>query len=519
VFLYVQIACVYEGEAEHTKPPVGQGLNKQAVIKLEGVFPKEEEPTDEQIAKFVSKLRSSCERNTDQHLAYDIRTGIVRVARTRGKFVIADEYFEGMWTFRAFHFTRKGLATDDSDDEPEDLPQPPSQLLQILESTALTNLAPELGEQYDEPEEHEIDEQQYATDEQEGEEGDQVYESHDWAQESDVDVFTSQSRSGLLTYQNVYTPFTGERDRYVQERIHAPRKAQAWEEMPNTQRIPDARTHRRRRLVGPDHVISESLFTQPPSRRSLARTVRITRAMETTERERYGNVQGGETVKMLHKNLKDIPGRKAPVNLALALSRSFRVGWGPSGCIVHSRRILLSSVEPHTVVHGLNIEHVGPKLAVDMNKLERRYDAAMSAHKRQCKFERNDESPMCEWTFPTAAKDYMRLVTFLHEIRQCFDSTAAQNDDWVLGACMGLVNALAGQEQKWIELARTYETSPTPLPYVGECEGARMVQEEHLQLRASMHARRLEMISDWLEEVVQIVAPPGKLFVLSFLTR
>ena len=85
---------VYEGFDQ--PPPVGQELNKDAVITLWNVFPKGNKPDDH--SKFESKLRKFCAINDAEYKSYSPASG--------------------EWVFAVKHFSRYGL--DDSDEDEGD---------------------------------------------------------------------------------------------------------------------------------------------------------------------------------------------------------------------------------------------------------------------------------------------------------------------------------------------------------------------------------------------------------------
>jgi nuclear pore complex protein Nup98-Nup96 len=83
------------------KPPVGEGLNKPAVITLLKIFKIDEatkKPTKdpEKIEKFVRKIKKNSGEQGAQFISYDVETGI--------------------WKFSVEHFSKYGLL-DSSDDE------------------------------------------------------------------------------------------------------------------------------------------------------------------------------------------------------------------------------------------------------------------------------------------------------------------------------------------------------------------------------------------------------------------
>jgi hypothetical protein len=77
------------------KPPVGEGLNKDATIQLFKVFPKEGSSAAK-ILKFEQKLIDTCGKSEADFIEYNSVTGL--------------------WIFAVRHFSRYGL-DDDSDDE------------------------------------------------------------------------------------------------------------------------------------------------------------------------------------------------------------------------------------------------------------------------------------------------------------------------------------------------------------------------------------------------------------------
>jgi nuclear pore complex protein Nup98-Nup96 len=79
---------VYENLSDTEKPPVGQKLNKSAIILLHNIFPKANASAKKR-KEFIDKLRKCCEDSSSEFLDYD------PVA--------------GDWVFRVFHFSRYGL--------------------------------------------------------------------------------------------------------------------------------------------------------------------------------------------------------------------------------------------------------------------------------------------------------------------------------------------------------------------------------------------------------------------------
>ena len=97
---------VYHDEA--TKPPVGHGLNRPALITMLNIFKTDAatgKPTrdPELVEKFSRRLKSTCAKQSARFISYDGDTGV--------------------WKFETDHFSRYGLdgTSDDEDDEHEDV--------------------------------------------------------------------------------------------------------------------------------------------------------------------------------------------------------------------------------------------------------------------------------------------------------------------------------------------------------------------------------------------------------------
>lgn len=86
---------------DSNKPQHGHGLNKPAIVTLQGIFPFDKDGrkrTDEvSILKFEEKLRRRLEGSKARFLSWDAERGV--------------------WEFRVEHFSRYGLADDDSEDD------------------------------------------------------------------------------------------------------------------------------------------------------------------------------------------------------------------------------------------------------------------------------------------------------------------------------------------------------------------------------------------------------------------
>lgn len=88
---------VYQDDGKHknSKPPVGQKLNRPAIITLMNKKPKKNQSVEAR----EQQLMRSIERAGGQHLSYDPKNNCA-------------------WSFKVNHFTKWG--DDDSDEEEED---------------------------------------------------------------------------------------------------------------------------------------------------------------------------------------------------------------------------------------------------------------------------------------------------------------------------------------------------------------------------------------------------------------
>lgn len=91
------VASMYEkDEEENRKPAVGSKLNRQAIITLYSVFPKQGPSASDDVKdKFAEKVKSSTKKMGAQFISYDKR--------------------DGEWKMRVQHFSKYGLLDDDSE--------------------------------------------------------------------------------------------------------------------------------------------------------------------------------------------------------------------------------------------------------------------------------------------------------------------------------------------------------------------------------------------------------------------
>mmetsp|Transcript_925 Transcript_925/g.1148 ORF Transcript_925/g.1148 Transcript_925/m.1148 type:complete len:1736 (+) Transcript_925:182-5389(+) len=106
-----EVAVYDEYEKTGRKPPVGEKLNRPAVITLLNAFPKKGagSATAEAKKKYAEKLKKVTEAMNASFISY--------------------EEVKGAWVFKVDHFSRYGLFDEDSDDESEVLISPQKLLL------------------------------------------------------------------------------------------------------------------------------------------------------------------------------------------------------------------------------------------------------------------------------------------------------------------------------------------------------------------------------------------------------
>lgn len=94
--------CIYPDETK--KPPVGEGLNKEAEITLHRVWP-------------VDKHTNRPIADTSQLMAIRYAKKIEKQTIEMGAEFVDYDYTTGSWTFRVKHFSIYGLKDDDSDED------------------------------------------------------------------------------------------------------------------------------------------------------------------------------------------------------------------------------------------------------------------------------------------------------------------------------------------------------------------------------------------------------------------
>ncbi|CAM9539431.1 unnamed protein product [Scytosiphon promiscuus] len=83
-----------EGEE---KPALGEGLNKPTTVTLYGIFPKADDPTDEEKRRYEGRVKKNTEKIGAKLVSYNVDIG--------------------EWVFETFHWSRYAMSDDDDDDD------------------------------------------------------------------------------------------------------------------------------------------------------------------------------------------------------------------------------------------------------------------------------------------------------------------------------------------------------------------------------------------------------------------
>ncbi|KRX98942.1 Nuclear pore complex protein Nup98-Nup96 [Trichinella pseudospiralis] len=128
VFFELKEVTVYPDAA--TKPPIGQGLNRAAIITLERVWPNDktrQEPIKDakrlEHLGYEEKLKRACEKMNAKFVSYAATTG--------------------SWIFEVKHFSKYGLDDDDSDEAEENGTLPRKLEEKTVEKTEAKDKSPQ----------------------------------------------------------------------------------------------------------------------------------------------------------------------------------------------------------------------------------------------------------------------------------------------------------------------------------------------------------------------------------------
>lgn len=518
---------VYDSEeAELIKPAVGQGLNKPAIVYLDNIFPPDD-ASELKKSQFLSKLKKICLKSGSEFMDYDAE--------------------HGQWSFRVEHFSRYGL--DDSDDEEEPvirrLPLPIRKSPIVLsaapplQGTVQDDVAMEIGS--DDVIQTPVPAATIGTNKQYL----QYTLSASGSNQADLErmrlSFAKPSNIpgegtglGLPMQSTIFTPrkvaFSAssgqpevaekakqEQQQQQQQQMNGNAQSDSAYAMPVPESIPViiAPTHEayaeviaavREAEQCPFHLTADSPCMQ------LLLQVKAEYLSSTGQRQEVVKRQpvltrvagvGGPVAKVLQKH---------PVNAALSMGRSFRVGWGPNGEIVHAGQLLFNAsdatygkshrvvvekidtvrwVEEKTLGDELMTMQTTPSAAMDSCEAMLKvvlshsfvFDCTAKAdmdihapqddlsHSKKLDENDNDDNGLLPnvplWRAPYAKpwelNEYLPYLNTLEDLmKTSLDrNITSSNPDWVLSKAIELVAAVSGQEQG------SYATAKQLYGYIG----------------------------------------------------
>ena len=178
--------------------------------------------------------------------------------------------------------------------------------------------------------------------------------------------------------------------------------------------------------------------------------------------------------------------QRHPIDMSLSMGRSFRVGWGPNGEIVHSGNLLFGSVDAtFGQFHRVVVEKVNPLRWTEeraMSDFPVMSDVQATPHlMHSCEdslkailrhsfvfdrasnadidapesgAERGSKEPVVPlWRAPHAKpwelKEYLPYLNLLDDLQGAFDKRGLSkvHSDWAVGKAVELVSAVSGQEE------------------------------------------------------------------------
>jgi hypothetical protein len=225
---------------------------------------------------------------------------------------------------------------------------------------------------------------------------------------------------------------------------------------------------------------------------------------------------------------------------ALAMGRSFRVGWGPNGELIHAGRPIFSSVDAEFgKKHRIVIEKVdttrwtrskaGPGAARDVEAsfvgpLQAMLNNSFVFESPAAAAPSNDEegggsvptyAPL--WRAPYAKswelKEYLPYLQMLKEANESFSarSLPSSHPDWVTSKALALVTAISGQEEVSYKAALTavnaaggLKSEQIDFDQLQSAVDLMPLYEERAGYPAADWERRREAISQWLRDVTTV---------------
>ena len=533
VFIEHKAVTVYPEGTD--KPPEGMGLNKSAEITLYNIFPKQNASQSKQL-NFVNKLRASNENSDATFESYDRSTGT--------------------WIFSTDHFSRHGLSDSDSDDEEEggdmDVENMPL-ALQLPESTLKGKNKP--GSKKSKSPAKDVDVKSKAKPTAKilpslsGGAGSrrQDYQSLQRIKENmtsrPVHEDPSETQRELMEKSTAYANLLEASTSY-QPRCDDTYDSDVSEStgfiFDDVVPVPSKRTLRKDRFKSAYSISKQAKIDYKPHMAFVEAGKNSCRKMFTTDdspclrlmkavKERHTSVAQLKRPSISCTAMRTVAGGRSqrPIDAALYMGRSFRVGWSSDGKLLHMGNVNFSKLPTdqtmetthrddgetiqgkHGVIHLQTIETIGsygndsfdviPRLMKSLKSSSLSVVPVNKAHNRQ-------QVPL--WRLPKADVDlwdeYLRFVCLLKQLLDDVDTPSKEYDRnhpcWIISRIISLVDAIFGQEVPWITKFKSTGVSDYMMPLnESQCDSKTILSETAVAL----WERRRQNISNWLKSVCE----------------
>ena len=212
----------------------------------------------------------------------------------------------------------------------------------------------------------------------------------------------------------------------------------------------------------------------------------------------------------IYTNIKNKP--KRPVDYALSMGRSFRVGWSNTGQIVHAGKSMFKAQhESGGKFHGIVVENVYEKIYSksinDENKkpnvdiVKSCLDGMANRHIMMSEDDLlREDNNLPGWQLPKidSTNEYLQFIVMLKDLLEQMGQLGSKSDlfsdSWTLLKCIELIDASYGQEQALID--RIANGSDTITSFIAPCEDG--FEKSNIKW-----LRRREYLSQWLESLVR----------------
>jgi hypothetical protein len=532
------------------KPAEGTGLNKTAEVTLYNIFPKRNASQSKQL-NFVNKLRMSNDSSDATFESYDLDTGT--------------------WVFSTTHFSKHGLSDSDSDsDDDDEADENMSLALQL--NTAAPKLPKSLSAHKKLPPAP-------------APVGMKSKGEGDWAVSTpppalgggfirrNKDLQSLQRIKGNMAAQAVHEDaqerqreLKGQSDAYAHlieaSTNYQPRYEQASEP---PRREPSAgvdsfrvgplgqqrgphphqplRKERFKPTAQPTKQGSGDSATKPDASFVEAgkQSCRKLFAVEDSPcmrllkaaKDRHTDPAQHQTPVCASTSMRSVVGGRPqrPVDAALYMGRSFRVGWSSDGKLLHTGNVNFNKLVPaaspssavsiytegtsadrescHGVVrlqtidtmlhHGSDSFDVIPRLMASFKNSSLSSVPAVQAQQAR------NRTLVPLWRLPKADvnqwDEYVRFVNLLKQLLDDVECVGAAYDRnhpcWIISRIVSLMDAICGQEVQWIHKFKSSGVSDFMMPLM------ELREEDETDKDVSLWERRRELISRWLKSICE----------------